>query len=111
MVTVTSFLSILYTPLTPLAEKLPDVSFPLKSASFSIATLLALATNVPGSFAETKLNVLGILRLLSPRTKQHFDGRVRHVRVLPVWLADNLRSAVCQPAKHRPGRIPYSTVG
>src|ERR687898_2776339 len=105
MVTVTSFLSILYTPLTPPAEKLPDVSFPLKSASFSIAALLALATNVPGSFAETKLNVLGILRLLSPLMNQHFDGRVRHVRVLPVWLADNLRSAVCQPAKHRPGPI------
>src|SRR4028119_1059880 len=165
MVTVTSFLSILYTPLTPLAEKLPDVSFPLKSASFSIAALLALATNVPGSFAETKLNVLGILRLLSPLMKQHFeigrasrrergevsaflltrssglaallalatnvpgsfaetklnvlgilrllsplmkqhfDGLLRHVRVLPVWLAENLRSTVCQPAKHSAGPI------
>src|SRR5918993_954454 len=105
MVTVTSFLSILYTPLTPLAEKLPDVSFPLKSASFSFAALLALATNVLGSFAETKLNVLGILRLLSPLTKQHFDGRVRPVWVLPVWLAENLRSAVCQPAKHSLGPI------
>jgi hypothetical protein len=34
--------------LTPLAAKLPDVSFPLKSAPCSIAALLALATNVPG---------------------------------------------------------------
>jgi hypothetical protein len=37
--------------------------------------------------------------------KQHFDGLVRHVRVLPVLLAENLRSAVCQPAKHSAGPI------
>lgn len=48
MVTLTTLPSSLYAPLTPLAAKLPDVSFPLKSAPCSIAALLALATNVPG---------------------------------------------------------------
>src|SRR4028119_209473 len=93
MVTVTTLPSILYTPLTPLAEKFPDVSFPLKTASFSIAALLAMATNVPGSFAEIRLNVLGIIWLLLPIAKQGFNSRVRHGHgwFLPARPAKNPR--------------------
>jgi hypothetical protein len=56
-VTVTVPPAILYLPSTPLPEKLPDVSSPLKVALFSFATFLASDTNVLGFFVVFMLKV------------------------------------------------------
>src|SRR5918911_4625152 len=57
MVTFTVPPSILYLPLTPFPEKLPDVVSPLKVASFSFATFLASDTSVLGFFVTLMLKV------------------------------------------------------
>ena len=57
MVTFTLPPSILYLPLTPFPEKLPDVVSPLKVASFSFAILLASDTNVMGFLFALMLKV------------------------------------------------------
>jgi hypothetical protein len=57
MVTFTVPPSILYLPLTPFPEKLPDVVSPLKVAPFSFATLLASDTNVLGFLVAFMLKV------------------------------------------------------
>ena len=57
MVTFTVLPSILYLPLTPFPEKLPDVVSPLKVAPFSVATFLASDTSVPGFFVAFMLKV------------------------------------------------------
>jgi hypothetical protein len=57
MVTFTVPPSILYLPLTPFPEKLPDVVSPLKVAPLSIATLLASATSVLGFLVAFMLKV------------------------------------------------------
>ncbi len=57
MVTFTVPPSILYLPLTPFPEKLPEVVSPLKVASFSFATFLASDTSVLGFFVALMLKV------------------------------------------------------
>ena len=57
MVTFTVPPSILYLPLTPFPEKLPDVVSPLKVAPFSFATLLASDTSVLGFLVVFMLKV------------------------------------------------------
>src|SRR5919199_4391785 len=57
MVTLTVPPSILYLPLTPFPEKLPDVVSPLKVAPFAFATLLASDTSVLGFLVAFMLKV------------------------------------------------------
>ena len=70
MVTFTVSPSILYLPLTPFPEKLPDVVSPLKVALFSFATLLASDTNVVGFLFAFMLKVIPSPRLVAE------EGRV-----------------------------------
>src|SRR3712207_1447998 len=63
MVTITLCPTMRYSPLTMLWEKRPESLSPTRAASFSFATLLALASSDRGSIVVSMLKVLATLFL------------------------------------------------